>query len=365
MMVISEADEGMRLDRWFGAYFPQFTHGQVQKCLRKGQIRIDGARVKANARLTAGQSVRVPPDPVAAAEDGRERRKPFVRALSKKDRDYIRKLVIYQDDDFIAINKPSGLPVQGGSGQERHIDGLLDGLRFDADERPKLVHRLDKDTSGVLLLARSRRAAADMGKQLKRHQLSKLYWALVIGVPKPHMGTIDAPLAKVRVNDREQMQVSDERDRGERAKDARRGGRSRRGGGKGEAGKEEVLVEGQKAVSRYAVISSAGQRLSFAALTPVTGRTHQLRIHMSLIGHPIVGDGKYGGREAHPGGEISSKLHLHARSLRFKHPKTGRQVSIIAPLPEHMAYSWALFGFDAEARNNPFEDDDCAGACRV
>lgn len=317
---IAKDEEGMRLDRWFHVHFPHVSHGQLQKFLRKGQVRVDGGRSKANRRLLSGQEVRIPPLPLETVE-----KKPRPRSLSDSDREFIQSLVIHRDQNFIAINKPPGLSVQGGTNQERHIDGLLDGLKFDAEERPKLVHRLDRDTSGVLMLARSRAAAALMGKLFRHRDTSKLYWALVKGTPRPQEGKIDLALAKFKGKAGEKMQVCYD-------------------------GEEE----GKHAVSKYAVLATAGQRISFVALTPVTGRTHQLRAHMNAINFPIIGDGKYGGKEAHPGGEIPRKLHLHARSFSFIHPDTRRRVTIRAPLPEHMMKSWDLLGFDTISKDNPF-----------
>lgn len=318
---VTNSEDGMRLDRWFHLHYPQFTHGQIEKCLRKGQIRVDGGRIAASFRLAAGQTVRIPPLP--------EQRGPLPErppaAPTREDEEFVRSLVIYQDQDFIALNKPPGLPVQGGSKQERHLDGLLDALRFGAEERPRLVHRLDKDTSGVLLLARSRESAASIGKVLKLRTATKIYWALVNGVPRPPEGKIDLPLAKSAAPDGERVRVVEKDD-----------------------------DDGLRAVSRFKVIAAAGTKLSFVMLSPETGRTHQLRVHLAAIGHTIVGDGKYGGGEAHPGGEIPRKLHLHARSFAFDHPVTGKRIEIRAPLPEHMAKSWALLGFDTDRDENPF-----------
>ncbi len=317
---IAPGEEGMRLDRWFHLHFPHVSHGQLQKLLRKGQVRVDGGRSKASRRLEAGQEVRIPPLP-----DKPESSLSRTRRLSQGDVEFIQSLVLYRDGDFIAINKPAGLSVQGGTNQERHVDGLLEGLKFEADERPKLVHRLDRDTSGVLMLARSRKAATTMGKLLKQRDTAKLYWALVKGVPRPAQGQIDLPLAKKKGRAGEKMQVCYDGDE-----------------------------EGQNAITRYSVLASAAQRFSFAALTPITGRTHQLRVHMNAINFPIVGDGKYGGREAHPGGEIPRKLHLHARSFSFPHTKTGKLITVIAPLPDHMEKTWDLLGFDKNNAENPF-----------
>lgn len=319
---VDTAESGMRLDRWFGVHYPAVPHGRLQKLLRTGQVRVDGARAKAGMRLAAGQTIRVPPIGKAAA-----RVKPAPRALSEADRAFVRQLVIGESADIIALNKPPGLPVQGGSRAERHLDGLLDGLTSGRSERPRLVHRLDKDTSGVLLLARSRRAAAALGRAIKDRAAHKLYWALVIGVPKPAGDEIDAPLIK-----------------------------------KGMAGQERVrLAEpgapgAKRAVTRYHAIETAGRQLTWLALEPVTGRTHQLRAHMAAVGHPIVGDGKYGGAAAHPGGEIPRKLHLHCRRMRVPEGR-GRWFDVTAPLPEHMRATWDVLGLDADLDVDPFEAD--------
>ncbi len=318
---IASSEDGMRLDRWFHQHFPQVSHGQLQKFLRKGQVRVDGGRSKASRRLLSGEEVRIPPLPEKTDED-RPRK---TQRLAERDVDFIRSLVIHRDQNFIAINKPSGLSVQGGTGQERHVDGLLEGLKFDMDERPRLVHRLDRDTSGVLMLARSRQAATLMGKMLKKRDTSKLYWAVSMGTPRPFEGKIELALVKRKGRAGEKMQVC-----------------------------YEDEDEGQFALTKYLVLQSAAQRFAFMALTPVTGRTHQLRVHMNEIGFPIVGDGKYGGSDAHPGGEISRKLHLHARSFSFTHPDRGQLVTIRAPLPEHMQKSFDLLGFDGTDEGNPF-----------
>jgi 23S rRNA pseudouridine955/2504/2580 synthase len=244
---------------------------------------------------------------------------------SKDDAAFIRSLVLYEDADVIALNKPARLAVQGGTKTHRHIDAMLDALAVDPGEQPRLVHRLDKDTSGVLLIARSRKAAAELGKALKTHQAKKIYWALVVGVPRPAQGAIEAPLVK-----------------------------------RGQAGGEKVIVaddgsgEARHAVTRYRVIETAGRELSWVALWPVTGRTHQLRVHMAAIGHPIVGDGKYGGAAAHPGGEIGRQLQLHARRIEIALPPR-RRLEIEAPLPPHMAETWRLLGFEGDP-GDPFDD---------
>jgi len=343
---IGEDEAGMRLDRWFRRHFPQLSHGHLQKLLRKGQVRVDGGRVKSSHRLAAGESIRVPPLPAESASrdggkragskgagDGRQ------AELSREEIRQARQMVIWRDEHFIAINKPPGLAVQGGSGQKLHLVRLLDALRFEAEEVPRLVHRLDRDTSGLLLLARSRQAAGRIGQLLRAHKLSKLYWALVAGTPRPQSGEISMGLRKGRGGD---------------------GGREKmRPCGEGEA---DCL----SSRSLYQTIAGAGGQMAAMALTPLTGRTHQLRVHMAEIGHPIIGDGKYGGRRAHPGGEISPRLHLHARSLAFDHPFTGQRIELWAPLPEHMKKSWDLLGLDPHSRSNPFDQGrSCRRGCRI
>ncbi len=303
----------MRLDRWFRAHFPRLPHGRLQKLLRTGQVRVDGGRAKTNTRLSPGQQVRVPPiDEADKAGTSRPR-------LLPEDVDFVRSLVIHEDSSVIAINKPTGLAVQGGTKTTRHLDGLLEGLRTSGGERPRLVHRIDKDTSGVLLLARTRFAAQSLGKALKERSARKLYWALVAGVPNPADGVIKLPLQKSPGKGGERVRAAD-------------------AGGSG----------AQRAETRYRVVETAGQRLAWLALMPATGRTHQLRVHAGSIGHPIIGDGKYGGDDAFPGGEISGKLHLHARSISVPHPEGGR-LRIEAPLPDHMQMSWEVLGFDRDA----------------
>jgi 23S rRNA pseudouridine955/2504/2580 synthase len=308
---------------------------------RKGEIRIDGGRVKPATRLEAGQTVRLPPLPEAPATEAA----PAGNEVSPADAEMIRACVIWRDDDVLALNKPPGLAVQGGSGQRRHVDRLAEALRFDADEKPRLVHRLDRDTSGVLLLARSARAAAGLTRAFRDRTARKIYWAAVAGLPSPRAGTIRYGLVKAPGHG---------------------------AGGEGEkmlcVPPEEIArTEGAKrATTDYRVIEAAAQRTAWVALRPVTGRTHQLRAHMAAIGHPIVGDGKYGtnaqenlgsGWGAQLGGSVSRKLHLHARSLVIAHPLTGATLSLTAPLPEHMARTWDLFGWaPSEAPANPFED---------
>lgn len=333
-------DEGeQRLDRWLRKRFPQLNQIAIEKLCRTGQIRVDAGRVKPATRIEPGQEVRVPPLPDAAPE-------PAAPRLRESDAEMIQAAVLWRDEHIIAINKPPGLPSQGGSGQgERHVDGLTPALMFGYKEKPKLVHRLDKDTSGVLLLARTDRVARRLSEAFRARTTRKIYWAAVAGVPSPQMGTVRFGLVKAP------------------------------GHGRGGEGEKMICVhpakvdqtEGAKrATTDYAVLDSLGTRVSWAALVPVTGRTHQLRAHMAELGHPIIGDGKYGGSGqenlgdgwgAQLGGEISRKLHLHARSISFDHPITGKRITLTAPLPEHMARTWKTLGWsERDVPADPFED---------
>jgi 23S rRNA pseudouridine955/2504/2580 synthase len=322
--VVAEDEADIRLDRWFRRHFPELGHGRLEKLLRTGQVRVDGKRAKAGQRLEPGQSVRVPPiqEPDPAAGAGRFRPEP---KISDKDAQDLLSRVLYRDDDVIAIDKPAGLAVQGGTGTVRHLDAMLDVLRFDAQERPRLVHRLDRDTSGVLLLARNVFAAGRLAEAFRSKDARKYYWAVTVGVPKPFKGKVDAPLAK------------EAGPRGERVA----------------LGREE----GVKAVSLYAVVEPAGKRAARVALWPLTGRTHQLRVHMAAIGTPILGDGKYGGADAFlEGADLPRKLHLHARRIILPHPRGGRPIDVTAPLASHLRATWAYFGFDANDDGDPFAE---------
>ena len=320
-------DADMRLDRWFRRHFPGLNHVQLEKLLRTGQVRVDGGRVKAAHRLTAGMMVRVPPlDDRAAAtpEERAHRERPVPRAVSDKDVAKLQELVLYRDKDVIAINKPHDLAVQGGTGTVKHLDGMLDALKFDADERPRLVHRLDKDTSGVLLLARSAKAATWLTAAFREKTAHKTYWAVVAGVPRPHQGRIDMPVGKTQAGSREKMAVDEE--------------------------------EGRRAVTYYTVIEQAAQKAAWLALLPITGRTHQLRVHCAELGTPILGDGKYGGPKSQLAGlENARKMHLHARSITLKRPD-GKILTVSAPLPPHMVATWQFFGFAADTEGDPFAE---------
>ena len=319
---VSRDEAGMRLDRWFKTHFPGLGFVQLQKLLRSGQVRVDGSRAKTDTRLAAGQSVRVPP--MAAGEAAA--RKPVAAGGAKGgDREALAAMTLYEDDAVLVLNKPAGLAVQGGSGLTRHVDGMLEALTGRDGQKPRLVHRLDRDTSGVLLIAKTRKAAQALAKSFRARETRKIYWALVQGVPKPRQGRISTYLA--REEEAERMRVAHHGDEG-----------------------------ASHAVSLYSVVDQVGQTLAWISLRPVTGRTHQLRAHCAHIRHPIIGDPKYFNTENWelPGG-IQNKLHLHARRLIIPHP-SGGSIDVTAPLSPHMQQSWNLLGFDTSAYD-PREDE--------
>lgn len=316
---VGKNESDQRLDKWFRHHFPALPFGRLQKLLRTGQIRVDGKRAKTSTRLEAGQAIRVPPlgDGEQAKPDRSEQQS---KKADPRDRDFIRSLVIYSDAHVIAIDKPAGLAVQGGTKTERHIDGMLDHLTdWDAKstcERPRLVHRLDRDTSGVMVLARTLKAAQKLGDAFRRKDSRKIYWAVTVGVPRPGEGEIDMPLVKA-----------------------------------GGPGQEKMIgdrEEGKSAITWFKVLDHAANKAAVVALWPRTGRTHQLRAHMELFGTPILGDGKYGGAEAYLGGDgIARQVHLHARELvlpSFDGKKTGPR--ILAAVPVHMVQAFEALGID-------------------
>ncbi|MDP6120445.1 MAG: RluA family pseudouridine synthase [Rhodospirillales bacterium] len=318
---IADDEAGLRLDRWFRRHFPKVTHARLQKLLRTGQVRLEGRRAKAGTRLASGQSVRVPPlgDDGAVPPHEVSAEAPVVSAA---DAEALSAAVLHRDDHVIAINKPPGLAVQGGTGTRRHLDAMLDSLRVDGGERLRLVHRLDKDTSGVLLLAGSAAGAAVLTRAFRAKATRKVYWAAVAGVPRPARGRVELPLAK-----------------------------------KPGPGRQRVAPDsatGKTAVTLYRVIERVGGKAAWLALEPVTGRTHQLRAHCMVLGTPILGDGKYGGRGAFIGGDaVARRMHLHARAIRLPHPERG-VLEVVAPLPAHMQATWRVLGFREENAPDPF-----------
>lgn len=305
---VGSDDDGVRLDRWFKRHLPQVGFATVSRWARTGQVRVDGKRADPADRISTGQVIRVPP-----GGDSPERKPHARKPLTEEQRALADSMVISRDRAAIVLNKPPGLATQGGSGTFSHVDGLLDAYA-DEGPRPRLVHRLDKDTSGVLLIARTPGSAAFFSKRFSGRSARKIYWALVVGVPSIEEGLIDLPLGKQPGTGGEKMMV-------------------------------DKSGEGQTARSRYRVIDRAGNRACWVELQPLTGRTHQLRVHMAAIGHPIVGDGKYGGPDAFLSGSISRKMHLHARRLLIDHPD-GDLIDVRADLPEHFAASLTQLGFD-------------------
>jgi 23S rRNA pseudouridine955/2504/2580 synthase len=313
---VGEDDDGIRLDRWFKRNLPDVSFNTVSRWARTGQLRVDGKRATPGDRLETGQNLRIPPAEAAPAEGRGARPKRVVQPLSDDEAAFVQDMVLAKGRDWFMLNKPPGLATQGGTKTVQHLDRLLDGLADEGGQRPKLVHRLDKDTSGVLLVARSARAAAHFTKSFAGRTARKVYWALISGVPSVEEGLIDAPLAKQPGTGGEKMHVDEE--------------------------------NGLPARTRYRLIDRAGNRAAWVELQPLTGRTHQLRAHMAAIGHPIVGDAKYGGAEAFLTGGVSRKLHLHARRLKID-GLDGKPIDYTAERPAHFAESLSTLGFDRMA----------------
>ncbi len=305
----------MRLDRWFKVHYPGLGFGHLQKLLRSGQVRIGGARAKSDTRLVAGQVVRVPPLDVDRKGEGPVTAR-TMRGMD--DADALGRMILYEDARVLVLDKPAGLAVQGGSGVTRSVDSMLEAMRNAKGEKPRLVHRLDRDTSGVLVVARSRLAAMKLAEAFRGRDAKKTYWALVKGVPKKREDKVSTWLVKEQTPDGDRMRVARH----------------------GEAGADH-------AVSYYRVVEQAGQGLSWLEMEPFTGRTHQLRVHATHIGHPIIGDPKYFEADQNwefPGG-MQNRLHLHARRIVIPHPGGG-VIDVTAPLPPHMRQSWNLLGFE-------------------
>jgi 23S rRNA pseudouridine955/2504/2580 synthase len=308
---IEEADDGIRLDRWFKRHHPYITHGLLEKSLRKGDIRVDGKKAKASDRVKTGQGVtsRIS-DAVKEDSPRGVIRTTRPEPTSDDDIKMLQDAVLYKDADVIVINKPAGLAVQGGTKIAKSVDSMLDALKYEAKERPKLVHRLDRDTSGVLVLARSAKSAAKLMQFFSGKKAEKIYWALIKGAPEIAQGKIDLPLAKQEEGNVEKVMIDED--------------------------------NGKSAVTMYTILERLGRSLAWVELMPVTGRMHQLRVHMAAIGHPIIGDGKYGGKDAFVDGmDLSNKLHLHARRIVIP-----GILDVTAPLPKHMKESWKTLGLD-------------------
>ncbi|GLR51960.1 RluA family pseudouridine synthase [Shinella yambaruensis] len=316
-----ENDEaGMRLDRWFKVHYPGLGFGQLQKLLRSGQVRVDGGRAKSDTRVQPGQMVRIPPmdvdakGPKAGPIAGRDLK-------HSPDGELLARMLLHEDDKVFVLNKPAGIAVQGGSGVTRHIDKMLEAWTSQKGEKPRLVHRLDRDTSGVLVIARTRGAAQKLTAAFRERDTKKTYWSLVKGVPKKREDKISTWLVKEQTSDGDRMRIAKH----------------------GEDGADH-------AVSFYRIVEQAGQNFAWLEMEPYTGRTHQLRVHAAHIGHPILGDPKYFDADVNwsfPGG-VQNRLHLHARHIDIPHPSGGR-LRVTAPLPPHMVQTWNLFGFDQNA----------------
>jgi len=339
-VAVGEDEAGMRLDRWFRRRYPALPQSHLNKIVRKGEIRVEGKRVEISTRLEAGQSVRVPPLEAPVV-------KPAVAPIANPaDAEYLRSLILFEDRDVLVFDKPWGLASQGGSGTKRHVDGLLASLANKQGERPVLVHRLDRDTSGVLLCAKSRKMAAELGALFRARETKKIYWALVEGCPKPENGRISLFLAKGEAMDARGAKTGDHAEK-ERMRVVRHGD-----------------PDAQHSVTLYATVDQVRPRLAWLSMRPITGRTHQLRAHCEAIGHPIVGDPKYNRRPANdparndplravpPG--LEPKLHLMARRLVLPHPRGG-VIDVTAPLPPHMQAAFEMFGF-LPPKRDPIED---------
>jgi 23S rRNA pseudouridine955/2504/2580 synthase len=322
LRTIDGDEAGMRLDRWFKLHFSGLAFGQLQKLLRSGQIRINGGRVKSDTRVATGQQVRIPP---ALNQLGAQQTNTIGRHITsntirdRHDIDVLRAMTLHEDEKVIVFNKPAGLAVQGGSGLNRHVDMMLESMRSKKGEKPRLVHRLDRDTSGVLVVAKTRGAAAALTKSFRHRETEKTYWAIVKGVPRKKEGGISEYMVKEHTPDGDRMRIARHGERG-----------------------------ADHSQSNYRVIEQSGQNLSWLELQPISGRTHQLRVHTAHIGFPIIGDNKYFNIEnwALPGG-IQNRLHLHARNIKIPHP-SGGIINITAPLPQHMIQTFNLLGFEED-----------------
>ncbi|MBU1334937.1 MAG: RluA family pseudouridine synthase [Alphaproteobacteria bacterium] len=320
---VNDDEDGMRLDRWFATHFPQLGFGRLQKLIRNGEIKVDKAKVTTSTRLAPGQTVRIPPI------DDAETVKPV--KLNDADAEFLRGLILYEDEDIYVFNKPHGLAVQGGSGTKRHLDGMLKSLPNKKGEAPRLVHRLDRDTSGCLVVAKTKQAASHFGNVFRSRSARKIYWAIVAGNPHPQQGEISCFLARQSTEDGEQMVV------------VRNG-----------------APNAQHSLSYYSTTDTASKRFAWVTLKPVTGRTHQLRVHMAQLGTPIIGDPRYFNIENWQGAPgLSEGLHLHARRIAIP-LRNGKRLDISAPLPPHMRQSFETLGFDPDRYDVSGDPEDGA-----
>jgi 23S rRNA pseudouridine955/2504/2580 synthase len=316
-IAVDPGEDGVRLDRWFRRRWPHVSQIQIQKMARSGQIRVDGGRAKPDQRLAAGETIRVPPLPDAPKPGDKP-------SLDPRDIAYAKSLVLYEDEEVLVLNKPAGLAVQGGTKTTKHVDRLLSAWGEGLD-RPRLVHRLDRDTSGVLVLGKTPGAAAKLSGAFARRRAEKTYWALVLGNPKPSEGVMELHLVKKGVGDREMVVPADPKD-----------------------------PNADPAETEFVTVSRAAHRVAWMALRPHTGRTHQLRAHMLAMGHPILGDPKY---KTDASAELSGslKLQLHARRLSLPHPSRGTLI-LEAPISKELKEGFNRFGFDEhEANPEPFK----------
>lgn len=320
---VSKDEDGTRVDQWFFRHFPDVPKGHLYKLLRKGQIRVDSKRMKPGSRLKQGQIVRVPP----LKSDGPSATKKL--PVSDRDRTFLKSLVLYEDDDLLVLNKPSDLAVQGGSGLTQHLDAYLYVFENHDGVVPRLVHRLDKQTSGALILARNAPAARALGKAFKDQKVRKYYWGLTSPAPDSSAGEIKAPLKKGSGTDKEHMMVDDK--------------------------------EGKKAVTLFEVIDQASKKFAFVCFWPRTGRTHQIRVHANVVGAPLIGDSKYGGQQImhdllESDNALKERLYLHARRLICPHPAGQGLIDVTAPLSDKDKILWRHLGFDPEFQGDVFED---------
>lgn len=308
---VARDEDGMRLDRWFQTHFPQVTFGHLQKLLRSGQIRVDSGRAQSSTRLASGNLIRIPPLDSGPPRDPNE--------INTRDADALRDLILYEDDELYVFNKSSGLASQGGSGVKRSVDSMLKSLPNKKGEAPRLVHRLDRDTSGCLVVAKTKAAAAHFGEMFSSHQTRKIYWAVVFGNPNPKQGSISCFLAKQPMGEGEQMMVVPQGTPG--------------------------AVHSK---TFYSTTDTAARRFAWMTLKPVTGRTHQLRVHMAQLNNPIMGDPRYFNIQNYTvPDEIGKGLHLHARRIALP-LRSGHILDISAPLPPHMQQTFDALGFDAD-----------------